>query len=152
MSSNVTAIKVKNGFRHDLNGWTYVSIRGSPKERGYAYGKLVAREMIEVKRILDFVIYTDYGVKWSFFIKAAEKYFSPKISEQFPEFYEEMLGFSQGANMDVHEVVAWNNYFTLTEGWWANMPEEEALEVRGSSHKNGVAHLLQWEIGRQMVK
>ena len=29
--------------------------------------------------------------------------------------------------MSIDEVVAWNNYFTLTEGWWANMPEEEAV-------------------------
>jgi hypothetical protein len=40
---------------------------------------------------LDFVIYTDYGVKWNFFVEAARKYFSPKIQEHFPEFYEEMV-------------------------------------------------------------
>lgn len=121
-------IKIKNGLRYDMNGWVYVSIKGGPKERGYAYGKLVAKDMKEVRRILDFVIYSDFGVKWEFFIEAAKKYFSPKIQELFPEFYEEMLGFAEGASMDVNEVVAWNNYFTLTEGWWANMPEEEAID------------------------
>jgi hypothetical protein len=127
---------VKNGIRYDLNGWSYVSIKGTPKERGYAYGKLIAKDMKEVRRILDFVIYTDFGVKWEFFIEAAAKYFSPKIHEQFPEFYEEMLGFAEGANMDVNEVVAWNNYFTLTESWWANMPEEEAIAVKGTTVSN----------------
>ena len=34
-------IKVKNGIRYDMNGWTYVSIKGEAKERGYAYGKLI---------------------------------------------------------------------------------------------------------------
>ena len=34
--------KIKNGFRSNLNGWTYISIKGSPKERGYAYGKLIS--------------------------------------------------------------------------------------------------------------
>jgi hypothetical protein len=79
-------IKVKNGIRYDLNGWTYVSIKGSPKERGYAYGILVAKDMKEVRRILDFVIYTDFGVKWEFFIEAAKKYLenpSHKTSESF---------------------------------------------------------------------
>ena len=80
--------KVKNGIRYDLNGWVYVSIKGSPKERGYAYGKLVAKDMKQVRTILDFVTYTDYGVKWEFFIEAAKKYFIPKIQENFPEFYE----------------------------------------------------------------
>jgi hypothetical protein len=131
--------KVKNGIRYDLNGWVYVSINGTPKERGYAYGKLIAKDMLEVRRILDFVIYTDFGVEWDFFIKAANKYFSPKIQKKFPEFYEEMLGFAEGANMNVDEVVAWNNYFTLTEGWWANMPEEEAIAVKGTAVSNVVA-------------
>ena len=131
--------KVKNGVRYDLNGWTYVSIKGSPKERGYAYGKLIENDMKEVRRILDFIIYTDFGVKWEFFIEAAKKYFSLKIKEQFPEFYEEMIGFAEGANMDIHEVVAWNNYFTLTESWWANMPEEEAIAVKGTAVSNNTA-------------
>ena len=128
--------KIKNGIRYDLNGWIYVSIKGAPRERGYAYGKLIANDMKEVRRILDFTIYTDFGVKWDFFIKAAGKYFTPKIKEKFPEFYEEMVGFAEGANMSINEVVAWNNYFTLTEGWWANMPEEESIEVKGTASSN----------------
>lgn len=128
--------KIKNGIRYDLNGWIYVSIKGAPRERGYAYGKLIANDMKEVRRILDFTIYTDFGVKWDFFIKAAGKYFTPKIKEKFPEFYEEMVGFAEGANMSIDEVVAWNNYFTLTEGWWANMPEEESIEVKGTASSN----------------
>lgn len=124
--------RVKNGIRYDLNGWTYVSIHGSPKERGYAYGKLIEKDMKEVQRILNYIIYEDYGVSWDFFIQASAKYFSPKIRDNFPEFYEEMVGFAEGSKMNVDEVVAWNNYFTLTESWWANMPEEEALLVKGS--------------------
>jgi hypothetical protein len=67
----------------------------------------------------------------------------------FPEFYEEMVGFSKGCsdagtNMSIDEVIAWNNYFTLTESWWANMPEEESIAIRGTakgniSSKEGVA-------------
>jgi hypothetical protein len=133
------SMKVKNGIRYDLNGWVYVSIKGTPKERGYAYGKLIKNDMKEVRRILDFIIYTDYGVKWDFFIEASRKYFSPKIQEKFPEFFEEMLGFAEGANMNIDEVVAWNNYFTLTESWWANMPEQESIAVRGTAVANAGA-------------
>jgi hypothetical protein len=128
---NTEIKKVKNGIRYDLNGWTYISINGLPKERGTAYGKLMIKDMKEVRRILDFIIYTDFGVKWDFFIQAAQKYFTPKIEQYFPEFYEEMVGFAEGANMSIDEVVAWNNYFTLTESWWSNMPEQEAAIVKG---------------------
>ena len=76
-------IKIKNGIRYDMNGWVYVSIKGGPFERGYAYGKLIEKDMKQVKTILDFMILNDYGVPWDFFVKACEKYFSPKIKEQF---------------------------------------------------------------------
>lgn len=125
-------IKIKNGIRYDMNGWVYVSIKGGPFERGYAYGKLIEKDMKQVKTILDFMVFNDYGVPWDFFIKSCEKYYTPKIKEMFPEFYEEMTGFAKGANMTIDEVIAWNNSFTLLESFWANLPEEEALAVRGS--------------------
>ena len=128
--------KVKNGIRYEKNGWIYISIKGTPFERGYAYGKLIANDMKDVQKTLEFIIYNDFGVKWEFFINIAKKYFTPKIKETFPEFYEEMVGFAEGANMDIDEVVAWNNYFTLTESWWANMPEEESIAVKGASVSN----------------
>ena len=41
--------KIKNGISYELNGWLYVSVRGKPKERGFAYGYLIAYEMKKVK-------------------------------------------------------------------------------------------------------
>lgn len=139
MSNNMK--KVKNGISYELNGWIYVAIKGAPKERGYAYGKLVAYEMKKVKKNLNFIIYFDLGVKWDFFIEAARKYFKPTLMEQFPEFYEEMVGFSEGCTaggtpMSIDEVIAWNNYFTLTGSWFANMPEEERIAVKGDAAAN----------------
>jgi hypothetical protein len=133
--------RVKNGISYEMNGWLYVSIKGKPKERGYAYGKLVADEMKKVKKIQEFITYFDYGVKWDFFIEAAAKHFKPKIIEHFPEFYEEMVGFSEGCTaggtkMSIDEVIAWNNSMTITGSWFANMPEEERIAVRGTATSN----------------
>jgi hypothetical protein len=113
----------------------------NPKERGYAYGKLIYKEMKKVKDTLDFIVYNDYGVKWEFFIEASNKYYKQKIIDLYPEFYEEMVGFAEGCTaggfkMTVDDVVAWNNYFTLTESWWANMPEEESIALRGVVKSN----------------
>jgi len=130
-TKSVNKKKIKNGIRYDENGWIYVSISGSPYERGYAYGKLIKEDMIKVKEIIEYVIFNDFGVHWNFFVDAAKKYYIPKIKKKFKEFYDEMLGFAKGSDMSVDEVVAWNNYFTLTEGWWANMPEKERKLVRG---------------------
>jgi hypothetical protein len=133
-SKNIT--KVKNGISYEENGWLYVSIKGNPKERGYAYGKLIHKEMKKVKDMLDFVIYNDYGVKWELFIEASNKHYKQKIIDLFPEFYEEMVGFAEGCSWSVDEVVAWNNYFTLTESWWANMSEEETIAIKGTVKSN----------------
>jgi len=123
--------KVKNGLKYEKNGWIYISIQGKPFERGQAYGKLIKDEMKNVLKTIRFVVYNDYGVEWNFFVEACRKYYCDKIKNNFPEFYEEMSGFASGADLSVNEVVAWNNYFTLTESWWANMPEEEALAIKG---------------------
>jgi hypothetical protein len=127
---------VRGGILYEKNGWIYVSVSGAPRKRGYDYGKLIFKQMKQVKDILDFMVYNDYGIKWEFFVRACTKYYLPKIKEQFAEFYEEMVGFSEGCSkagtkMSIEEVVAWNNFFTLTEGWLANMPEEEATEIYG---------------------
>jgi hypothetical protein len=133
--------KVQNGISYELNGWLYVSIKGDAEERGYAYGKLIFKEMKKVQDVLNFIIYNDFGVKWSYFIDISNKYYKQKIQEKYPEFYKEMLGFSKGCSeagtiMSVDEVVAWNNYFTLTESWWGNMPEEETIALKGAIKSN----------------
>ena len=121
--------KIKNGSRYDLNGWIYISINGSPKKRGFAYGYLVADEMKQVFEMLNFTIYENFGQKWSYFIDASNTLFKDKIKEKFPEFYDEMLGFSEGCTAagtktSIDEIIAWNNYFTLTENWYPNKSTE----------------------------
>ena len=130
--------RTKNGLCYEMNGWLYVSIKGNPRERGYAYGYLIADEMKKVKKILEFSIYHDFGIHWDFFVEATKKYFTEKTKEHFNEFYEEMAGFADGCtaggtSMSVHEIIAWNNFFTMIEGWYANMPEEESNEVFGKA-------------------
>ena len=43
--------KIKNGLSYDKNGWKYISIKGEPKERGYAYGYLCANDFKEIQKI-----------------------------------------------------------------------------------------------------
>lgn len=113
-------IKVKNGKRYDLNGWTFVSIQGDPFERGLAYGQLIKQDMVDVLKILRFTVYNDLGVTWEYFIDVAQTHFTQKIKDGFPEFYEEMSGFSKGSGVPIDEVVLWNNYFTICESWYSS--------------------------------
>lgn len=127
-------MKLKNGICYDLNGWKYMSIRGSPRERGYAHGYFVAKEFKEIQKMLNFVIYEDFGETWDFFIEAAKTLYKDKLKQEFHEFYLEMEGIAEGINAggtktSLEEIIAWNNYFALTENWYSNR------EPSGSSSK-----------------
>jgi hypothetical protein len=121
--------KIKNGMSYEKNGWLYVSIMGEPRERGYAYGYLIAKEMKKVQEMLAFTIYQDYGQTWEYFIEAGEKLLKEKTKTDFPEFYEEMIGVAEGCvaggtPTTIDEILAWNNYFLLTESWYNNQEED----------------------------
>lgn len=121
--------KIKNGVSYELNGWLYVSVRGSPRERGYAYGYLIANEMKKVQEMLQYTIYQEYGRPWEYFIEAGEKLLKHTIMTHFKEFYEEMMGLAEGINAGgthttLDEIIAWNNYFLLTEYWYPNKDED----------------------------
>ena len=45
-------MKLKNGFSLQKNGWTYISIKGNPRERGYAHGYLIANDFIKIQKML----------------------------------------------------------------------------------------------------
>lgn len=130
---------VQNGTRYELNGFSHISIRGAPKSRGKAYGELMHDDLRNVKRIIEYVVYDSFGVKWDFFIRAHQKYFAPKIKDKFPEFYEELEGIAEGSKMPLDFILAWNEYMTLTENWWSNMPDDEMMEVYGTTTKSSGA-------------
>ncbi len=117
--------KIKNGYSFELNGWLYVSVKGTPKERGYAYGYLIAHELEKVFEMLNFTIYETFGKTWDYFVENSTTLFSEKIKENFNEFYEEMEGIAEGCTAagvktSLEEIMAWNNYFTLIENWYPN--------------------------------
>ena len=61
--------EIKNGLKYKKNGWTYISIKGKPKERGYAYGFLVGKEFEEIQKTLQFLSMEEFGREWSFFCR-----------------------------------------------------------------------------------
>jgi hypothetical protein len=128
--------KLKNGISYDLNGWKYISVKGKPRERGYAHGFFVAEQFKKVQEMLIFLCNEDFGYPWSFFIEAGVKLLKHTIKEHFAEFYEEMEGIVEGINAaksgvttDIDEILAWNNYFLLTESWFNNRDDESGKKV-----------------------
>jgi hypothetical protein len=117
---------IKNGISYEINGWLYVSIKGNAKERGYAYGYLIANEMKAVFKMLNFLVFEETGQKWEFFIDLGVKYLKQTIIDNYPEFYEEMEGVAEGCTAggtqtSIDEILAWNNYFSLTGYLYPNI-------------------------------
>lgn len=112
--------KVKNGMRYEKNGWTYLSIEGSAKERGYANGYLMAPELREIFKMLDFNFYNDYGYSRVFFSDLVNELYGPRIKKNYPELYEEIEYITIGYNAAVPDskirladIIMWNCYVSI---------------------------------------
>jgi hypothetical protein len=114
---------VINGICHEQNGWLYISVNGTPLERGYAYGYYCASEFKKIQEMLKHMIYEDTGKTWDYFIGIARDYFKENAEKDFPEFYQEIIGIARGCcaggtETTVDEILAWNNYFTIVDSWY----------------------------------
>ncbi len=128
--------KPSNGIFYEMNGWKYISVKGNPKERGYAYGYYCAKEFKEIQKTLNYIVFEDTGRKWDYFIDAGAKYLKPTIKEHFPEFYEEMEGITEGCkaagtSTTLDEIIAWNNYIKLLDCWYPNSLAENGSRPPG---------------------
>jgi hypothetical protein len=131
--------KIKNGMSYEKNGWKYISIYGKPKNRGYAYGYLCAKEFKEIQKTLKFVMMEAYGKDWDFFIEAVSSDFKDMTKNDFPELYEEMNGISEGLNdagtkTNINEIIAWNFYCSIPY-WYSIISESHHAREGGAKDR-----------------
>jgi hypothetical protein len=108
-------LNVNHGSRSEKNGWTVLSIKGSASERGYAHGYLMAAEIKEIFKMLDFNFLHSYGYTREFFCEVVSELFRPQIISNYPELYEEMEYIAKGANaagtkVSTDDIITWNCY------------------------------------------
>lgn len=130
----------KNGFTYTKNGWKYIFIKGSPKERGYAYGSACAKEFSEIQKMLKFFMYESYGKEWKFFVEKINLEFKEMTKNDFNEFYEEMEGIAEGCNANgcdtsVDEIIAWNFYMSIPY-WYPSWVETSESTNNSGIHKS----------------
>ena len=106
-------MKVKHGFKYKKNGWNYIHISGEPYERGLAHGTLLKEEIHECLKMMEWNLYDSHGFKIDFFKEFSNFIFKKPLEENFPEFFEEIKGIAKGANVDLDELILWNNYPSL---------------------------------------
>jgi hypothetical protein len=129
-------MNIKNGLMYEKDGWKYISVKGEPKERGYAYGYLCAKDFKEIQKMLYFFMYESYGKKWKYFIEEINFDFKEMTKLEFPEFYEEMEGIAEGCNANgtettIDEIIAWNFYMSIS--YWYSTRSESHVGKEGGS-------------------
>lgn len=127
---------IKNGKMYKMNGWKYISIKGTPKERGYAYGYLCAEDFKKIQKMLKFVMYESYGQTWDYFIKEVNDDIKDKTQTDFREFYEEMEGIAEGCTAGgtkttLEEIIAWNFYLSIPY-WYSSKSGGHATKEGGA--------------------
>ena len=131
--------KIKNGMSYEKNGWKYISIYGKPKNRGYAYGYLCAKEFKEIQKTLKFLMMEAYGKDWDFFVEAVSSDFKDMTKNDFPELYEEMSGISEGLNdagtkTNINEIITWNFYCSIPY-WYSIISESYHAREGGAKDR-----------------
>ena len=111
-------MKIKNGLRYEKNGWSYLSVKGNPSAMGYAHGYLLAKEIKSIFEMLDFTLYDDYGYKRELFSDIVGGIWGPMIEKNYPEYFEEIVGITKGANaggakVSVDDMIMWNCFASV---------------------------------------
>jgi len=111
-------MKFKNCSREEKNGWIVLSLKGSAKERGYAHGYLMAAELKEIFKMLDFNFLNSYGYTREFFCEVVSELFRPQITTNYPELYEELEYIAKGASangckISIDDIITWNCYTSI---------------------------------------
>ena len=111
-------MKIKNGYKFELNGWTYISIEGTPYKRGFAHGYLLADEIKSSFNTYKFSLYDSTGLDLGFFLGVSNYFFKKPTQENHPEIFEELKGITDGANkrnakISIDELILFNNMASI---------------------------------------
>lgn len=120
--------------RHDKEGWIYLHIEGSPRERGFQHGYLLANEISEAIRVLSVRWNYQTAMEWKWFVSQAGVIYTPMVEK---ENMEEIDGIVEGMKVagkvtSRDEIVALNSYMELIDYWWPT--------VRDSVHSHSTVH------------
>lgn len=141
-SSSTEPITIENGKRIDKNGFIYVSVKGTPEERGYAQGFLIAERIVKFIRTYAFFVWTEHGRDITFFSNMVKDLFGKIVqSPEYNEYYLEMKGIARGVVDKISKFSTPQEkdaYFSqgAIEGTKIVLPENSYLEYRNLAYNN----------------
>ena len=127
---------LKRASRSDVNGWIQLHIEGSPSERGFQHGYLLARELREALTSIRYLIFQQTGVTFEWFAQNAQAMFADRLASNYggkladgsgAEILAEIEGIVEGANaarqsgdpeVTLADVIGWNAYPGMICQWF----------------------------------
>jgi len=141
-SSSTEPVTIKNGKKIYKNGFFYVSVKGTPEERGYAQGFLIAERIVKFIRTYAFFLWTEHGRDITFFSNMVKDLFGKIVqSPEYNEYYLEMKGIARGVVDKISNFTTQQEkdaYFSqgAIEGTKIVLPEDSYLEYRNLVYNN----------------
>jgi hypothetical protein len=110
---------------YEKNGWIYLHIEGTPEERGFQHGYLLAKEIKEALRVISVVWHYQTALDWQWLVQKGGKMFTPKIDA---ENMEEIDGIVEGMKAagvltSRDEIVTYNGSTELMGYWWPTVKD-----------------------------
>src|ERR1043165_9559746 len=96
---------MNGSYRFERNGWIFVHLEGAPEQIGYQHGKLLAKEISDLLRVLKPFLQHESKKDWNFYRKASQEILWPKIDD---EFRRELDGIVRGLNDSGVKVDRWD--------------------------------------------
>ena len=110
---------------YEKNGWIYLHIEGTPEERGFQHGYLLAKEIKEALRVMSVVWHYQTALDWQWLVQKGGKMFTSKVDA---ENMEEIDGIVEGMKAagvltSRDEIVTYNGSTELMGYWWPTVKD-----------------------------
>jgi hypothetical protein len=123
--SDAQQAPLRHAERHSKKGWVYLHIEGTPQERGFQYGYLLAKEITEAVRTRRVVWEYSSGMDWTWLVLQTKVFFAPKVDAETTAELDSMVeGLRAAGQMGLtrDDLIVHNGFFELAWYWW---PEEK---------------------------
>jgi hypothetical protein len=129
--------RLKGSYRHDVAGWVYVHLEGKPRDIGYQYGALMAKEIDDAHRALRSDVRGPKGEGWEWYRTAAKDVFWNKVDA---EYQQEMIGQAEGLQAkgfkyDEWDVLAYNAHIEIEGNYIPYLNAKESGTAMVSASK-----------------
>jgi hypothetical protein len=137
---------LKLAERYEKNGWIYLRIQGEPRERGFQYGYVMAKEIAEAIRVRREIWNYTTSMTWEWLVEKSAAMYTPTVDAENRSELEGMAEGLRAAGVEsrLDELVAFNAWFDLA-WYWCGPRRRGNSEPSPPTHPSKpAAHSLPW--------